>query len=64
MHDVEDRECEWVRSNACADGTCLEVMRNQTEILVRNSQNKHEVLRFTPSVWRDFLKGVKRGDFD
>jgi hypothetical protein len=40
------------------------VLRTADEVFIRNNQNEHEVLRFTPSVWEDFLEGVKRGDFD
>ena len=46
-----------------ADGR-IELLFSANEVLVRNSENATEVLRFTTDEWKYFLKGVKRGEFD
>ncbi|HEY0001547.1 MAG TPA: DUF397 domain-containing protein [Actinoplanes sp.] len=33
-------------------------------VVLRNSRDPEKVLRFTPSEWSLFLRGVKRGEFD
>lgn len=64
MTAVRSPEPKWQRSFGCADSNCLEVLRSEDEVLLRNSRTAETVLRFTPREWEIFLDGVKRGDFD
>ncbi|MFI5915681.1 DUF397 domain-containing protein [Dactylosporangium sp. NPDC051541] len=46
-------------------GACVEVATLANLVLVRDSKSPDEaVLAFTGSEWRDFIAGVKRGEFD
>jgi hypothetical protein len=42
----------------------VEVQVSPEGVVVRNSRDPEEVLRFTPAEWTVFLRGVKRGEFD
>jgi hypothetical protein len=54
----------WQRSARCADGACVEVMRNRDgEVLLRNSRRPEAVLHFPAAEWSAFLDGVRSGDF-
>ncbi|WP_344302335.1 DUF397 domain-containing protein [Paractinoplanes deccanensis] len=56
-------ELRWHRSRHCSGGTCVEVARAGDNILVRDSKDpRGAVLSFTPSEWRAFIEGVKRGE--
>ncbi|MEU8815605.1 DUF397 domain-containing protein [Actinoplanes sp. NPDC048796] len=56
-------EPRWQRSRSCSQSTCVEVARAGETILVRDSKNPGgAVLSFTPSEWRAFVEGVKRGE--
>lgn len=55
------------RKSSCSGGTtdnCVEVATNLPGVVaVRDSKDPSgPVLAFTPSVWRDFLRGVRAGD--
>jgi len=47
-------------------GDCVEVAVNLTEVVaVRDSKDPGGgVLTFAPGVWREFLAGVRAGEFD
>ena len=58
-------ETKWVRSTRCANGGCVEMADTEYEVLVRDSKNPDgPVLRYTRAEWRDFVAGVKAGEFD
>jgi hypothetical protein len=51
------------RSNA--DGSCVEVRREQNEVHVRDTKNRRgPILRFSTDSWRDFVVEVQEGHFD
>jgi hypothetical protein len=51
------------RSNA--DGSCVEVRREQDEVHVRDTKNQRgPVLSFTTDSWREFVAEVQNGHFD
>jgi Domain of unknown function (DUF397) len=57
----------WIKSSlSYANGNCVEVSQlEQGAVGVRNSRDREgPVLRFTPQEWRDFLGGVRKGEFD
>jgi Domain of unknown function (DUF397) len=54
----------WRRPRGCANTECVEVAALAGEVAVRSSQSPDVVLTFTKPEWREFLDGVKAGDFD
>ena len=62
-------EAQWVkstRSSGSGSSDCVEVARNLPGIVaVRDSKNPTGAgLAFTRREWRDFVGGVKDGEFD
>jgi hypothetical protein len=45
------------------DNNCVEVAFHGDSVLVRDSKNPIEELRFSRSAWRGFLEGIRRGEF-
>lgn len=66
MTDFPDlSSAEFHRSSLSGSGdNCVEVATNLPGVVaVRDSKDPSgPVLAFTPSVWRDFLRGVRAGD--
>jgi hypothetical protein len=55
----------WKTSSRCGSATCVAVRIGETAVLVRDTKDRDgAVLAFTPAEWRDFLAGVKLGEFD
>jgi predicted secreted Zn-dependent protease len=55
----------WRKSRTCESGACVQVARRGDHILVGNTNNPDgQVSEFTTDEWRNFLAGVKMGDFD
>ncbi len=54
----------WQRARVCGTGECVEVARDGDAIVVRDSKNPAQKLRYTRQEWRAFVIGVKAGDFD
>jgi hypothetical protein len=55
----------WRKSQASAQGDCVEVATSPEGVLVRNSKDRSgPVLTFTPTEWTAFLAGVRSGEFD
>jgi len=52
------------KSSFCILGGCVEVAQKKNGISVRRATNRKKVLNFSKKEWRDFLKGVKGGEFD
>lgn len=54
------------RSSFCGGGDCVEVeVRAGVGVAVRHSRHPDvESIAFTTAEWRDFVKGVKAGEFD
>lgn len=58
-------DVDWRISRTCEGGACVGVARYGEFVLVGNTSNPESpVSRFTPKEWREFLAGVKLGDFD
>jgi hypothetical protein len=56
---------EWQRSSRCDAGNCVEVhVPVPGNVLVQDSKNPGVILTFTDEEWRDFVAGVKAGEFD
>lgn len=58
-------DLDWRVSRTCEGGACIQIARRGESVLIRNSnQPEGPVGVFTTDEWRDFLIGVKGGDFD
>lgn len=55
----------WQVSSRCDSGQCVGVARQGESVLVVNTNNlEGPVGEFTLDEWRQFVAGVKLGDFD
>ena len=55
----------WRTALSCNGGTCIKVAAIGQMILVGDSKSPDgPILTYTPAEWRDFVSGVKNGDFD
>jgi predicted secreted Zn-dependent protease len=55
----------WQRSSKCSGGHCVEVAREGTLYLVRDSNTPDEgMLVFTAESWHAFTAGIKAGEFE
>lgn len=52
------------KSSFCILGGCMEVAIKTKGVSIRKSTNRKKVLHFSKKEWKDFLKGVKNGEFD
>lgn len=58
-------DLEWHVSRTCESGACVRVARRDGSVLIGNSSDPEgPVSTFTTEEWRQFLAGVKLGDFD
>ena len=58
-------DLNWQVSRTCEGGQCIKVARQGEFILIGNtSEPEGPVSEFTTDEWRQFLAGVKLGDFD
>lgn len=58
-------DIDWHRSRTCESGACVGVARQGKSVLIGNTDTpKGPVAEFTTEEWRQFLAGVKLGDFD
>jgi hypothetical protein len=56
---------DWHVSRACESGACVGVARQGDFILICNTNNPEgPVSKFTAAEWRQFIGGVRLGDFD
>jgi len=56
---------EWLVSLTCEGGACVGVARRGEHVLIGNTSNPEgPVGEFTMDEWRQFVAGVKQGDFD
>jgi hypothetical protein len=60
----QNAQAAWRRSRACANTECVEVAALAGEVAMRSSQSPNVILTFTEAEWRQFVLGVKAGDFD
>ena len=55
----------WVISRTCEGGQCIMVARKGDGVVVGNTNNPDGPAgEFTADEWRQFVAGVKLGDFD
>ncbi len=60
-----ERGIDWHTSRTCESGACVGVARRGEYIVIGNTNNpKAAVNKFTVDEWRQFLAGIKLGDFD
>jgi hypothetical protein len=52
------------RSSFCSYGSCVEVADRDRAVVVRSSDDPGRELSFTSDEWREFVRGVKAGEFD
>ncbi|MEE1844817.1 DUF397 domain-containing protein [Streptomyces sp. NPDC088190] len=58
-------DIEWQKSSFSGGGEqCVEVARQDEEILVRESDDPRAVTRTSRSKFAAFIQGVKAGEFD
>jgi hypothetical protein len=58
-------ETAWHKSLSCESGGCVVVARNGESILLGNSSDPDgPITTYTQAEWSEFVKGIKRGDFD
>jgi hypothetical protein len=61
----DDPGDSWYKSSRSSSGGCLEVCRRPAEVLVRDSKDPGgAVLTFDAAVFDEFVRAVKRGEFD
>lgn len=53
----------WLRSSYCGNTTCVEVLRTDGVVLVRNSADNQKPVVFSAEEWDAFLRGVQAGEF-
>jgi hypothetical protein len=58
-------ELSFRTSSFCNNGACVEIAFTDDSVVVRDSKNPQaQTLSYTASEWRDFVAGVKSGEFD
>lgn len=58
-------DLDWRISRTCEGGACVKVARQGEFVLIGNTASPDgPVSEFTAEEWRQFLAGVKLGDFD
>lgn len=57
---------DFKKSSFCAGGGCVEVaITNKDAIYIRDTKDAAQnALQFTTEEWREFVAGVKAGEFD
>ena len=55
----------WRTALNCNGGACVQVAASGQAVLIGSSREPGgPVLTYTPDKWREFVIGVKKGDFD
>lgn len=58
-------DLDWRVSRTCESGACIMVARQDESVLIGNTGNPDgPISEFTIEEWRQFLEGVRLGDFD
>jgi predicted secreted Zn-dependent protease len=58
-------DLDWRVSRTCDTGACVGVARRGNAVYIRNTNDPEgPISTFTAEEWRQFLAGVKLGDFD
>ena len=65
VHPSAPRNLNWRTSRTCDGGACIMVARHGDSVLFGDpSQPDGPVVSYTATEWKEFLDGVKLGDFD
>jgi len=64
MTGLNDSQVLWRKCIVCAGGECLEVAILGERVLLRSSRDPGLQLRLTHAEWREFVVGVRDGEFD
>jgi hypothetical protein len=55
----------WLTSSYCASNNCVEVSLSADAVGMRDSKNRTQpALVYNMDQWRDFVAGVRDGEFD
>ena len=58
-------ESGWITSSYCTASSCVEVLITADSVAVRDTKDRGiPALVYTADEWRQFLSGVKDGEFD
>ncbi|WUT37153.1 DUF397 domain-containing protein [Streptomyces sp. NBC_00690] len=60
------QDIDWQQSSFCGGGgnNCVQVSRQSTTVRIRESEHPESIVTTTPEKMRDFILGVKNGEFD
>ena len=58
------RDFDWRVSSTCEGGQCIKVASVGEFVMIASTNPEGFVSKFTADEWRQFLAGVKLGDFD
>ncbi|WP_305786632.1 DUF397 domain-containing protein [Symbioplanes lichenis] len=65
MVEKNSSESKWRTAKACAAQNCVQVAFIDGGIALRDSKNPDGgILRYSLREWRDFVAGVREGEFD
>lgn len=65
MNQSSPSGLDWRVSSACEGGACIMVAGHDDIVLLGNTNEPGgPVLSYTKTEWREFLAGVKLGDFE
>lgn len=64
-YSPDSSDLDWLISRTCEGGACVGVARRGEHVLIGNTSSPGgSVGEFTIDEWRQFVAGVKLGDFD
>jgi hypothetical protein len=65
MTDNRDSTPPWRISTRSSGGNCVQVQVRMSDVRIRHSRDRNgPVLTFATTAFRDFLAGVRNGEFD
>jgi predicted secreted Zn-dependent protease len=65
MYPSVSAKLDWHRSRACEGGACIMVARDGDSVVFGNTTDPDgATYSYTTTEWRQFIIGVKQGDFD
>lgn len=65
IYTLTSADLDWRRSRACEGGACIIVARDEDLVVFANSTDPGgPAYSYTMAEWRQFVVGVKQGDFD
>jgi predicted secreted Zn-dependent protease len=65
MYPSASARLDWRRSRACEGGACIMVARDEERVVFGNTTEPDgPTYSYTAAEWRQFVIGVKQGDFD